>query len=231
MLNDRREEHCIAVTPERKYYRVGQTFIKRSLRPSEWQTSQYKGTLHVPRQARERLLNEAAVIEYISAHTNIPVPALICVFEDDEAVYLVTQYVEGVAMSDLDDAQRAIVGAQLEEHLTTMSRLRSKRLGGPTGLVVPPYRVSMRSFRDQWNLTSEEGDDFGFCHNDLSQQNIIVDPDSLMIKAIIDWEYAGFYPSYVERRYFKRLGPSVALAGEEDDRDRLVDFLESRRGS
>lgn len=66
-----------------------------------------------------------------------------------------------------------------------------------------------------------------FCHNDLSMQNVIVDPISLKIRAIIDWKYAGFYPEYFDTRFYKRLGPSIALEGEKDDSEELLDFLNS----
>jgi hypothetical protein len=78
MLNSRREKGCIAITADRKYYHVGDTFVKRSLRPSEWQTNPLKGTLHVPRQGRERALNEAAAMKYIAQMTDIPIPKLYC---------------------------------------------------------------------------------------------------------------------------------------------------------
>ncbi|KAF4626082.1 hypothetical protein G7Y89_g12082 [Cudoniella acicularis] len=58
---------------------------------------------------------------------------------------------------------------------------------------------------DEWKLKTSEADEYVFCHDDLSQQNIIVDPDTLKIKAIIDWEYAGFFPEYFEREFFQRL--------------------------
>lgn len=45
MLNDRKEKDCIGIIHERKYYRSGVSFIKRSLRPKEWQVSQFKGTV------------------------------------------------------------------------------------------------------------------------------------------------------------------------------------------
>jgi hypothetical protein len=54
-----------------------------------------------------------------------------------------------------------------------------------------------------------------FCHNDLSQRNVIVDPQLLKIPAIIDWEYAGLKdPEFFDRQFLKRLGPSIALDGE-----------------
>ncbi|KAH7359471.1 hypothetical protein B0T11DRAFT_212525, partial [Plectosphaerella cucumerina] len=37
--------------------------------------------------------------------------------------------------------------------------------------------------------------------------NILVDKDTLKVKAIIDWEYAGFYPPFFEREVYTRHGP------------------------
>jgi hypothetical protein len=77
MLNAKREENCVSITTERKYFRVGQSWIKRSLRPSEWQINQYSGTLLVPRFGKERVFNEASAIEFIAKTTNIPVPRVV----------------------------------------------------------------------------------------------------------------------------------------------------------
>ncbi|EFQ97602.1 hypothetical protein MGYG_00641 [Nannizzia gypsea CBS 118893] len=216
MLNDRKEKDCISITHERKYYRSGVSFIKRSLRPKEWQVSQFKGTIHVPRKARERILNEAATLRFLEENSTIPIPRLYCCFEDDDAVYLVIEYIEG------------LVGDELEKHILDLHALRSSKIGGPTGLVIPPYRVMQKSFIDNWELQQSDKDEFVFCHNDLSQHNVIVDPNSLKIRAIIDWEYAGFYPAYFDRSFFRRKGPSVAIDGETDDSEILLDFLQSR---
>ena len=75
--------------------------------------------------------------------------------------------------------------------------------------------------------------DLVFSHNDLSAANVIVDPDTLKINAIIDWEYAGFYPLGFDRPFYKRrgstAGPSVALDGEVDDVDALTDIINKER--
>jgi len=87
--------------------------------------------------------------------------------------------------------------------------------------------VTRKTAREHWDLKQSDSADFVFCHNDLSMQNVIVDPISLKIRAIIDWEYAGFYPEYFDTRFYKRLGPSIALEGEKDDSEELLDFLNS----
>lgn len=187
MLNTRKEENWFAVTSERKYYQVGNTFIKRSLRPREWQVTA-KGTFNVPRSRRERLLNEAAAIIFIQEKTNIPVPVLHCSFKDDDAVYLIMENVEGMSMAELGDEQRATVQQELEQHLQTMQSLRSSRIGGPSGIVLLPYRATLHSIRDQWSPNESNSKEYVVCHNDLSQQNVVVDPDTMKIKAILDWE-------------------------------------------
>ena len=68
-----------------------------------------------------------------------------------------------------------------------------------------------------------------FCHNDLSSNTIIVYPDTLKIKAIIGWEYAGFYPPEFEVPFYRRSGPSIALEGEVDDVKVLMDIISKER--
>lgn len=217
------EDGCFATTFERKYYHRGGAFIKRTLRPKEFRTG-FRG-LHIPRLRKETLRNEAECLRYIREHTDVPVPTVYCDFEDDDAYYLITEYIDGVSMSELSEEQKIVVGHEIERHLAKLQNLKSKQLGGPTGIVIPPYRVLKASTTDHWRIPVANNEDYLFCHNDLSQQNVIVDPDTLTIKAIIDWEYSGFYPARFERAFYKRLGPSVAVDGEEDDAAELLEFL------
>lgn len=172
-------------------------------------------------------MNEAESLRFIRKHTDIPVPTVYCDFEDDEAYYLVEEYIDGASMSDLSDDEKGIVCLELQTHLTTLRTLKSNRIGGPMGIVIPPYRVMRRTDNDVWALRASSFEEYVFCHNDLSQQNVIVDPVTLRIKAIIDWEYAGFYPSFFEWPFYNRLGPSSAMEGESDDASKLLDFLHS----
>ncbi|KAL8702001.1 MAG: hypothetical protein Q9201_004623 [Fulgogasparrea decipioides] len=226
LLVQKKEEDCIGISAERKYYHLPQTktFVKRSLRPREWQVNM-QGLITVPRLGSERLRNEAVVLQYIKEHTSIPVPQVKAAFEDDDAFYLVMEYIGGVGMNELSDAQKAVVANEVEEHLKTLHSLRSRKLGGPTGIIIPPYRAMVKTVRDDWKIEDAQSDDYVFCHNDLSQPNIIVDLETLRVNAILDWEYAGFYPASFERRFFERLGPSIALPGEQDDSDVIVDFF------
>ncbi|RCI07919.1 hypothetical protein L249_5880 [Ophiocordyceps polyrhachis-furcata BCC 54312] len=181
-----------------------------SLRPNEFRTG-YRG-LYVPRLGKERLKNEAETLQFIQKHSDILVPIVYCYFQDDQAYYLITEYIEGVSMSELPEEKKA-------------ANLKSCRLGGLSGIVIPLYRVLQRTQTEYWYLRPSSSDEYVFCYNDLSQQNIIVDPDTLKIKAIIDWEYAGFFPPRFEYPFYIRLGPSAAISGEIDDSLDLLQFL------
>lgn len=148
-LNAKREEHCFAVTRERKYYKFGQTFIKRSLRPTEWQ--KHNGYMHVPLFNPERILNEGACLRFLAENTDIPLPKLYVCFEDGGAAYLITEYVEGVGMNDLDAAKQEMIATELQAHMETMSKLQSNVWGGLGGavrlfffflLLFPPFPIN-----------------------------------------------------------------------------------------
>jgi aminoglycoside phosphotransferase (APT) family kinase protein len=142
MLNAKREKNCVGISLERKYLRSrdGQTWIKRSLRPSEWQINPIEGNFVVPRFGMERIFNEAATMQFITEKTDIPVPKLYGCFEDDGAAYLVMEYVNGVTMNELSPKERKVVEPQLEGYLETMRGLKSSVWGGPSGIVSSDLR-------------------------------------------------------------------------------------------
>jgi aminoglycoside phosphotransferase len=74
----------------------------------------------------------------------------------------------------------------------------------------------VKTGRQEWKMKPSDKE-LVYNHGDFSTNNVIVDPVTLKVKAILDWEYAGFYPEQFERKFFKRVGPSIALVGEEDD--------------
>lgn len=175
----------------------------------------------------QRWKNDAAILRFLRKETNIPLLPAECTFEDDGAFYLQTQYVEGVSMRELNEEEKEAVMKEVEQHVATLRSLRSDTPGPPgEQLLCPPQRV----FDGRWKMNScwrprAEKGDYVFCHNDLGQHNIIVDPDTLKIKAIIDWEFGGFWPAWFERPFWRRPGPSAILDGEDDDVQRCREWL------
>lgn len=132
--------------------------------------------------------------------------------------------------------RKSVVTAELRRHLATLHNIKSSCIGGPSddGVVIPPYpvmRATDPSNKDTtWpRRTAQSGEkEYVFCHNDLSQRNVIVDPVSLKIRAIVDGEHGGFWPEEFEMAIWERLGPSVALEGEgeRDDVGAISRFLD-----
>lgn len=163
-------------------------------------------------------------MQFVQAFTNVPVPRLYYDFEYDGAYYVAVEYVEGVCMSDLNEDQKEAVAREIEIHLLTLHNLKSNKISGPSGIIIPPYRIMEKTEDEMWNPPTEDRL-YVFCHMDLSQHNVIVDPKTLKIKAIIDLEYCGFWPEQFDLPFYTRLGPSVARNGEIDDTLELLGFL------
>ena len=60
----------------------------------------------------------------------------------------------------------------------------------------------------EWQQQTSVKEEFVFCHGDLSQNNILVNPKTLQIVAIIDWEYGGFFPRDHEIPFYESSGTS-----------------------
>jgi aminoglycoside phosphotransferase (APT) family kinase protein len=168
-------------------------------------------------------------LRYLSEKTDIPLPPLQCTFEDDGAFYHVTGYVPGVAMKELSETEKQVVNEEIQQHIRTLRALRSTAPGVPgETLICPPLRVTSGRWKVDscWKPRNDIGEGvYVFCHNDLGQHNIIVDPDTLKINAIIDWEFGGFWPEWFERAFWKRPGPSIAIEGEDNDTERCREWL------
>jgi hypothetical protein len=67
--------------------------------------------------------------------------------------------------------------------------------------------------------------DFIFCHCDLSQSNIIDNPETLKIEGIIDWEYGGYWPTFFESLFFRDPRPSGAQFKDNSGNTKFVKFF------
>lgn len=244
------EPDCIAITTEKKYYNIegtaGEVYVKRNLTPTEYGVYLKTGATIIPSMHFERLKNEAAAIVLIKKKTNIPVPTIRCAFEDNGRYYIITDTVPGVAMARLwkellkpeNEEKLKRLMAEIDGYLHEMrTKLKSKVMGGVLGDWCLPYRLdrALRGVPSNPLMFREAGEEeFVFCHNDLSQHNIILDEKTFAINAIIDWEYSGYYPKEFEGHFWERPGPSVAieyekggvLVKEEDDISHLLSILE-----
>ncbi|KAL2187932.1 hypothetical protein L209DRAFT_772336 [Thermothelomyces heterothallicus CBS 203.75] len=168
------------------------------------------------------------LFQYLRERTNIPLPAFASAFEDDGAIYLAMEFVQGVRMDELSEDDQRVVEKELLQHVETLKSLRSDTPGVPgEPLMIAPQRVCdfHWKYHSAWRPRSGVKGDFVFCHNDLGQHNVLVDPKTLKITAIIDWEFGGFWPEWFERPFWSRRGNSYTLEGEEDDTERCREWL------
>ncbi|POR32590.1 Uncharacterized protein TPAR_07207 [Tolypocladium paradoxum] len=210
---------------EREFRIYPGRFYKRSLRPSEYQLT-IRGEPYVPPLGYERIENEAACLKFIRAKTDIPVPEVLEAYDDNGSFVLITKRLLGVRMDRLPSDGQAVVMKEVERHLKTLTTLRSNRTGGPSGILCPPPRATQYfPGGTVWSAADVPGFSLVFCHCDLSQSNIIVDPETLKIEGIIDWEYGSYWPDFFEAQYFRDPRPSGAQFRNRSENTCLVNFL------
>ncbi|OAA63656.1 Protein kinase-like domain protein [Niveomyces insectorum RCEF 264] len=204
----------ISTTSSRYFYT--KAFIKRQPHRDELGLDIY-GNPAVNPYIDMRLRNEAAALQLVAAHTTIPLPKLLGLWEQRQhdgssLVYLKTAMVtDGVELGKLDPAvQPAAVAAVLEQlEADVLPQLRALRRGvigsaDPSLPVIPPSRFWGSKEKRVWPPVMGASEDaFVFCHNDLDRQNILVDPQTFRIVCLLDWETAGFYPAEWELLYLK----------------------------
>jgi tRNA A-37 threonylcarbamoyl transferase component Bud32 len=166
--------------------------------------------------------NEALALRFIKEHTTIPVPEVIS--SDWDRITM--EYVEGQTLHQawpvLTLDQRSGILAQLSDYIAQMRALGGiylgrldgqgvmlpsifPRSGGPFGtltefhdwLVQPPLRLEAESM--YWHqITTQLGAEYSivFTHGDISSRNIIISEGRIV--ALLDWEFAGWYPEYWE---------------------------------
>ncbi|KAG9502065.1 hypothetical protein J7337_007779 [Fusarium musae] len=164
--------------------------------------------------------NEALVLQFIKENTTIPVPEVIS--SDWDRIEL--EYIEGQTLKEawpsLEPHDRTAILGQLKDYLGQLRALKGfyigrfdgqgavvpsmmTRSGGPftnlesfqEWLVRPPKRIEEQSLH--WaQMTKQLGEDYPivFTHGDISSRNIMIRDGRIV--AILDWEWAGWYPVY-----------------------------------
>jgi hypothetical protein len=99
-------------------------------------------------------------------------------------------------------------------------------LSGDHQLLVAPARLFSvgRNYHTCYRPRSDVKGDFVLCHGDLGQHNVLVDPKTLKIAAIIDWEFGGFWPEWFGYLFWTRAAGSWPQEGKVDDRERCREW-------
>ncbi|EXJ82320.1 hypothetical protein A1O3_06133 [Capronia epimyces CBS 606.96] len=198
------------------------TFTKMEIPP--WANS--RGVLIRPWRSQQRLINEFLTLDFISSNTTIPVPKPLRLEFLDGHLSLTTELIDGVIFDDLPPHLQST--SYLDEYVRTevlpqLRALRSNSLGTTNGLVIPPRRVFDPNPKD-WQSRTSAVDEYTLIHGDLAQHNFMCDRDTGEVKAIIDWEYAGFYPDYFEACYWHH--PYYEKEDDPAEVEKLRNFLD-----
>ncbi|KAJ2210219.1 hypothetical protein EV179_006381 [Coemansia sp. RSA 487] len=139
--------------------------------------------------------------------------------------YILMEWIDGTNLGDvwenLTGENKQVVLRQIDHEVGKMKNLSADFIGNARldvgGNIIGGYisdgniyegrsrEISPRVYTmDEWQaLLGVRGvatdQKFVFSHNDLGPWNVIVDRDSLNVRSIIDWEYAGYYPEYYEK--------------------------------
>ncbi|KAK5689749.1 putative endonuclease lcl3 [Elasticomyces elasticus] len=185
----------------------------KELRSGEIMHDNWGEPMLAPKNSKPRLQNEFLMLKYLQKHTNIPVPCPISYTEEEGGVTVLTvAKVPNTAcsLSQYREADRDLVLQKVDLELSTkilpsLRKYTSCRLGGMNEdelLLLLPPRVAINTGKEWERVVSREPK-FVLCHNDLSQGNIFIDRNTHAIAAIIDWEYAGYYPPELEEKLWK----------------------------
>ncbi|KAK5677907.1 hypothetical protein LTS10_009790 [Elasticomyces elasticus] len=206
-------------TKHRDYELYADCFVKRELKPSELKSNKQGEHIMPPFDSQARLQNEFLILKYLWKHSNLPVPEPIgFVVEDDVGILTVAAVPAGaVALANYEGTDRDAVVHKVGLELTTevlsiMHQHTPHRLGGRNAdeLVLLPPRIATNTGR-QWPRVSRYHLEppFVLCHNDLDQSNIFINPATHAIVAIVDWEYAGYYPPEIEAPLWSKVYTST----------------------
>ncbi|KAI9668713.1 MAG: hypothetical protein M1817_005197 [Caeruleum heppii] len=202
-------------TLEWEYIFTPTTYTKRERRDDE-RPLNIRGKKIQTWLLRDRLRNEHATLQFLAEKSSIPVANVVDFSECNGSLQLTVERIQGITLDQLlgedgvETERYQLAHKNIERYVTDrlvpeLHALRSDWLGGILGVVVPPSRIHLVDERPSWPRRKAHTDEtFVFCHNDLSPHNIFLNPTTLEVMAIIDWEYSGFFPPEVDLPYWRR---------------------------
>lgn len=180
--------------------------------------------------------HEAQTLQFIAANTTIPVPKVHHIhYKNGKVVAIIMDYIPGKRLDEawdsLDSHQKLSIANELRSYMNQLRTLKGDYIGaidhgkaiigqiasiegGPfdseqqfnefiLGDIVKSAPDILRHYA---KYALMENHDIVFTHSDFSPRNILVDGGR--VTAILDWEYAGWYPEYWEYiQAFRQLKP------------------------
>lgn len=196
-------------------------------------------------------LSEASTMHFISQHTSIPVPKVLCAFTHSGRSYIVMERIQGDIIGSgwvrRSEESKAKLLSQLKKMIQEMRDLQPPEGigvasvdGGPLSdcrvpgpfLRFGPFATIQNFHRhlrggmefdsrldpEIQDLIKQQSKSWPlvFTHGDLSSLNILARHDDIV--GIVDWETAGWYPSYWEYTSACQVNPQNSFWVDEIDK-------------
>lgn len=199
------------------------TFKKRSSTLAEYLTEPRGQIFFDARPWKtERITNEAKALQLLAERTKIPIPQLIRYGQkNDGSMFLEMSRVDGVDLLSVASECRKPRGVRHNNGgacnkcleiaqanamhfiqtvlLIELAKLRSNATGLDGFVIPPPWVVESVDTRPHWEVKTSLDEEFVFIHGDLNPGNLIMDPDTLTVKSVVDWEHSGYFPPGFQR--------------------------------
>ncbi|KAJ5218979.1 kinase-like protein [Penicillium cinerascens] len=224
--------------------------ILRRIRPRHGNVLMLTDRLCV-KYGRRVHLSEASTMRFISQHTLIPVPRVLCAFTRNGWTYIVMERIRGDMIGSgwvhRSEESKTKLLAQLREMIRELRELKPPetmkvasvdggslydcRILGPS-MRFGPFDTTKDFHRhlrmgmefnskldaDVKDLIKQQSKSWPlvFSHGDLSSLNILARGDKVV--GIIDWETAGWYPSYWEYTSACQVNPQNSFWINEIDK-------------
>lgn len=196
-------------------------------------------------------LSEASTMRFISQHTSIPVPKVLCAFTRSGWTYIVMERIKGDIIGSgwirRSEHFKAKLLSQLAKMICEMRDLQPPEGMGVASIDggslfdcrIPGHSLRFGPFNNtqDFHRHLRRGMEFDsrldpeiqdlikqqskpwplvLTHGDLSSLNILVRGDDIV--GIIDWETAGWYPSYWEYTSAHQVNPQNSFWANEIDK-------------
>jgi hypothetical protein len=203
------------------YITTQHSFIKSEYAPSELPKNIH-GNPVIWKWGAQHLQNEGTALALVAKLTTIPVPRVLFCGQDERGVMrLEVERKDGLLCDTVGEECRmtpdwgghsargrcsecekiAFCKVSIFIETTVLPQLKTltSTETGLNGFVLPPPRIEEYDRRDIWlPKQAPQGQKYVLCHGDFSRSNILLDPMTLDVMCIIDWECAGFFPAELE---------------------------------
>lgn len=212
-------------------WRWTNSVMKRTLRRNEWPKNPedwYGPRLPPAANYPAKWHNERGALRYLWKTPHVPIPKHHYTFEDLGSVYhMVERFRGAMKMRDLPEEKKEAVKEQVK---VVVEGLKERTKDKPQGMAKTKYLAAPEwASKDGWKKDSvwkvketfeEKEGAYVFCHGNLTQDFVLVNKKTCEVVAVTDWDSAGYWPAWVEKRLWEEERVS------EEDVQKCRDWLE-----